>query len=337
VAESELGEVMRFLRTVFGVSERHRMFQEDVLRWKCFAPHPFWEGGRGYALRYKGEIAAFGCLIPCRFLTGSSTVASCNVIDWAASKAVPGAGVMLYRHIQGLTGTMINIGGTAEARQVLPQIGFQPRTDIHHFRHVLRPWRHFRQDGAIDWKSSLRLARDYRELGRAKRVPGRAFTVRHVDTFGGVPATVFPDPSVTRQAVCERTPDSLGHFLACPAAKMNAYLLERDHTPAGFFVLSRIGCQCRIADLWIRSADGQGWTEAYAAAATTAGMDPATTEVTVAASLPLQTRALQQAGYRRTHSEPVFVLDPDRRLEDRDDIALSLLENDGYYWSAVGG
>src|ERR1035438_1639560 len=66
IAESELGDVMRFLRTVFSVSESHRMFQADVLRWKCFAPHPFWEGGRGYALRYKGEIVAFGCLVPCR-------------------------------------------------------------------------------------------------------------------------------------------------------------------------------------------------------------------------------------------------------------------------------
>ena len=55
-------------------------------------------GSRGYALRYKGEIAAFGCLVPCRFLTGSGSVASCNVIDWAASKAVPGAGPCCPAH-----------------------------------------------------------------------------------------------------------------------------------------------------------------------------------------------------------------------------------------------
>ncbi len=44
---------MRFLRGVFNVGESHRMFQADVLRWKCFTPHPFWDGSRGYALRYK--------------------------------------------------------------------------------------------------------------------------------------------------------------------------------------------------------------------------------------------------------------------------------------------
>lgn len=323
---------MRFLRTVFDVGESHRMFQADVMRWKCFTPHPFWEGSRGYALRYKGEIAAFGCAVPCRFLTGSGTVASCNVIDWAASKAVPSAGIVLYRHIQGLTGTMINIGGTADARQVLPKIGFQARADIHHYTRVVRPWHHFRMADRKDWKSPLRLARDYRELGRGAQAAGQALAARRVEIFAGVPAEAFPDPSLTRQVVCARTPESLGYFLTCPAVKMEAHLLERAQTPAGYFLLSRSGRQCRIADLWIRSADRQAWTEAYAVATATAGTDPHTTEVTVAASSPLETGALEQAGYRRTHAEPVFVLDPDGRLGERSDLALSLLENDGFYW-----
>jgi len=323
---------MRFLRTVFGVGESYRMFQADVLRWKCFTPHPFWEGSRGYALRYKGEIAAFGCLVPCRFLSGSGTVSSCDVIDWAASKAVPGAGVMLYRHIQGLTGTMINIGGTGDARQVLPKIGFQVRLERRHYTRVLRPWRNLRQ-ARKDWKSPLRLARDYLELGRPAQDAGHALTARRVDSFAGIPAAVFPDPAVTQQVVCVRTSESLDYSLACPAAKMEAYLLERDHTPAGYFLLSRVGCQCRIADLWIRAPDRQGWAEAYAAATATARMDPHIAEVTAAVSAPLAAGALRQAGYRRTHAEPVFVLDPGSLLGDPSDLAVSLLENDGYYWS----
>jgi hypothetical protein len=322
---------MRFLRTVFGVGESHRMFQADVLRWKCFAPHPFWEGSRGYALRYKNEIAAFGCVVPCRFLTGSGTVASCNVIDWAASKAVPGAGIMLYRHIQGLTGTMINIGGTADARNVLPKIGFQARADIHHYTRVLRPWHHFRVADRKDWKSPLRLARDYRELGRAATPQAEACATR-VSSFDGAPAEAFPDPSITRQVVCARTPESLGYFLTCPAAKVEGYLLDREQKPAGYFLLSRVARQCRIADLWIGSADRQEWAEAYAAATAAARSDPHATEVTVATSSSLQTGALEQAGYRRTHTEPVFVLDPGRLLGDRNDLAVSLLENDGFYW-----
>jgi hypothetical protein len=337
VAESELGDVMRFLRTVFGVGESHRMFQADVLRWKCFAPHPFWEGSRGYALRYRGEIAAFGCVVPCRFLTGSGTVASCNVIDWAASKSVPGAGIMLYRHIQGLTGAMINIGGTEDARQVLPRIGFHAGVEIHHYTRVLRPWRHFQAAGRKGWKSPLRLARDYRELVRAAHEAGQALTARRVDRFDGAAAGVFPDPAVTQQVVCARTPESLNYFLACPAAQMDAYLLERGQTPAGYSLLSRLGRQCRIADLWIRSADPREWAEAYAAAASAARADPHITEIAVAASSPLQITAIQKAGYRRTHSEPVFVSDPGSLLGGRNDFAVSLLENDGFYWSGNGG
>jgi len=324
---------MRFLRTVFSVDESHRMFQADMLRWKCFAPHPFWEGSRGYALRYKDEIAAFGCVVPCRFLTGSGTAGGCNVIDWAASKAVPGAGILLYKHIQGLAATMINIGGTEDARHVLPRIGFQAGAELHHYIRVLRPWRHFRQSRQKDWKSPLRLARDYRELGRAGLAAGAALTAQRVDNFDGIPAEGFPDPLVTEQVVCARTAESLSYFLACPAARMDAYLLERERAPVGFFLLSRVGSECRIADLWIRSPDGATWEGAYTAATAIARTDPSIAQITVAASLPLQTRALEKAGYRRTHAEPVFVLDPDRRLGGRDDLAVSFLENDGYYWS----
>jgi hypothetical protein len=323
---------MRLLRNVFGVGESHRMFQADVLRWKCFAPHPFWEGSRGYALRYKGEMAAFVCLVPIRFLTVSGTVPGCNFIDWAASKAVPGAGIMLRRHIQGLIGTMINTGGTEDARQVLPKIGYQVRGERHAYTRVVRPWRHF-QGHRKDWKSPVRLARDYRELRRAAPVAGHALKARRVDSFDGVPAEVFPDPLVTRQVVCARTPESLGYFLACPASKMEAYLLERDHTPVGYFVLSRVGFESRIADLWVRSADRQDWAEAYATATAAARTDPHTAEVKAAACSPLETGALEQSGYRRTHAEPVFVLDPDGKLGDRYDLDISLLEDDEFYWS----
>lgn len=325
---------MRFLRTVFGVDESHRMFQPDVLRWKCFAPHPFWQGSRGYALRYKGEIAAFGCLVPCRFLTGSATISSCNVIDWAASTAVPGAGIMLYRHIQGLSGTMINIGGTLDARQVLPRIGFRPGPERHGYARVLRPWRRFRQANPKDWKSPLRLARDLRDLVRTVPAAKDSLTAQRVDGFEAVPAELFPDPAITHQMACARTPALLAYFLACPAAAMEAYLLQRGPTPVGYFLLSRVGCQCRIADLWVRSADLRDWAAAFSAATAAAGADPRVTEVTAATSSPLQAGALAQAGYRRTHTEPVFVLDPDRQLGDRYELSLSLLENDGCYWRA---
>jgi hypothetical protein len=184
-----------------------------------------------------------------------------------------------------------------------------------------------------DWKSPLRLARDYRELGRGARNAGHVLTARRVSNFDDAPAEAFPDPSVTHQVVCARTPESLGYFLACPAVKTEAYLLQREQAPAGYFLLSRVGRQCRIADLWIRSADRQAWAEAYAAASTAARTDPHTLEVTVAACSPLETGALEQAGYRRTHTEPVFVLDPGRLLGDRSDLAVNLLANDGFYWS----
>jgi len=313
------------------------MFQADVLRWKCFAPHPFWEGSRGYALRHKGGIAAFGCVVPLRFLTSAGAAASCNVIDWAASKAVPGAGILLYRHIQELAGAMINIGGSTDAFRVLPSIGFQTGADRHNYRRVLRPWRYLRRFGQKDWKAPLRLARDYRALARRGAAANRRdLEARRLASFDAVTEEVFPDPSIVGRAVCARTAQSLNYFLACPAAHMEAYLLERGHAPAGYFVLSRVGGRCRIADLWIRSADPLDWAAAYLAATDAACADPDLVEVTAAVCAPFETGALERAGYRRTHAEPVFVLDRDRRLGDKNDLSVTLLENDGFYWREPG-
>jgi hypothetical protein len=329
VSECELDEVKGFLCGVFGVKETYAMFQPEVLRWKCLAPHPFWSGSRGYALRYKGELAAFGCLAPCRFLTGSATVASCCTIDWAASQKVPGAGVMLYRHIQSLTGAMINIGGSNDARRVLPRMGFQERLALESYTRVLRPLRQWRQTPR-DWKSPLRWARDCRELLRpAQGAPG-GWRARRITSFDQLAPDLFPDPAVTRAVVCERTAESLNYSLACPAARMEAYVLDRDGAPCGYFLLSRSGYQCRIADLWVRSEDGRHWAAAYAAATAAAGLEA--TQVTAAASTALPCGALRQAGYRRTQGEPVFVLDPGGLLGGRSDLAIGLLENDGYYW-----
>lgn len=308
------------------------MFQPDVLRWKCIAPHPLWNGGRGYAFRYHGEIAAFGCLVPCSFLTHAATVTSCCTIDWAAAKIVPGAGAMLYREIQRLTGTMINIGGTEDARAVLPRMGFHGAQHLNIYTRVIRPWGHFHTE-AKDWKSPMRLARDYRKLAR------RAYTditLRRLSRFDHTHDALMPDPAITGAIVCARTPELLNYCLACPAARMEAYLLERDHTTVGYCLLSRIRRQWRIADLWICSANQPAWAEAYAAAAAAARSDPSATEIQVAASLPLQNAAIRQAGYRLTNVEPLYVLDPQSAFAGRNDLSIGLLENDAWYWNTTG-
>jgi hypothetical protein len=302
------------------------MFHSDVLHWKCFAPHPFWDGSRGYILRYKGAIAAFGCVVPCRFLTAAGTISACDVIDWAARKAVPGAGAMLYRHIQTLTTVMLNIGGTAEARAVLPKMGFDLRCELHSYVRTLRPARHLLRSGPKDWKAPLRLARDYTSLARSAP---QAFQSRCVENFPDANPAIFPDPTITGEAVCARTPELLDYFLACPAAAIEAHIFDQ---PPGYFLLSRIGNQCRIADLWIRSSEPSQWAAAYVAATRAVLEDPAATQVTTAVSTPTQIEALRQAGYRPSHIEPVFVHDPGSLLPPTP--SLSFLENDAAYWSA---
>ncbi len=52
------------------------------------------------------------------------------IIDWAASKTAPGAGVAIYQHVLKLTDGLIGVGGSDDAQRVLPRMGFKARQEL---------------------------------------------------------------------------------------------------------------------------------------------------------------------------------------------------------------
>ena len=58
VSEADLGDVSAFLCEVFGLKQPTRTLQPDVLRWKYFAKHPYWEGSRSYCIRLDHQMVA---------------------------------------------------------------------------------------------------------------------------------------------------------------------------------------------------------------------------------------------------------------------------------------
>src|SRR5258706_3470841 len=113
IQEQELDQVAAFLRRIFRVPATFRTFQPDVLRWKYFAPHPLWEGSRSCVFRKDGEIVAHGCVTPFRWLTAAGPLRASCVIDWAADRSVPGAGLLLFRKIAERFDGLAGIGGSA--------------------------------------------------------------------------------------------------------------------------------------------------------------------------------------------------------------------------------
>ena len=329
LVESELPAAIIFLRNVFGAAEDEmvRAFRPDVMRWKCFGTHPYWEGSRAYAVRHRGNIVAYGAIAPSEILVGNSAVRTFCLMDWAAHKDFPGTGVLVYTQLQRLADVPLAVGGSEAAKAIIPKLGYRLREDQIIYGRVIRPWKHFRAAKEQNWKSPVKLLRD---IAYSSRGTGRTrLSAQRADRFDDRLSPVLPKAGDV--LLLRRTVDFLNYALLCPAAEMNGYYIYQGGTLLGYCILSRVGNQCRIADLWIEATNSADWRAAYALATRLASRYPEVTEVVAAVGMPEAQTGIRTAGFRPLQTEPVRARDPRGLLPANKPLSLSLLDNDHYY------
>jgi hypothetical protein len=134
-------QITRLFRGSFGEDVPAEFLDPAFLNWKFFREHPAWRGPRSYVIQQEGAVVAHGCVWPSAFHRPSGKVTSCHVLDWAASPQAAGAGVSIYRELIRTGDTAIAIGGSEQARRLLPKLGFQPYGEMRYFARVVRPLR----------------------------------------------------------------------------------------------------------------------------------------------------------------------------------------------------
>ncbi len=325
-AEEDLKEICALLRLVFG--KDGPSFRPEVMRWKCFAPHPLFEGGRSFVLRREGRIVAHCCLAPAELESETEVVRACAMTDWVRHPEAPGAGAELYRRIPRLTDVLLGIGGSAAARAVRPRIGFQPAGHYTRFIRIQRPWKRCLRKA--DWKAWARLGRDLARLARRLPGPPAGWMAVRVRRFDDAVKPVLPQPAVFHGLVCRRTPELLNYYLDCPAAAVEGYVLKQAEETRGYFLLSRKDDECRVAELWVGSNREADWMAGLSVALRHAVEPPTSAVVAAAAPWPWLNGLMQRAGLRELRKVPVSVLDPGDRLAGKP-LPVGLLENDAYY------
>jgi hypothetical protein len=152
-------------------------------------------------------------------------------------------------------------------------------------------------------------------------VPGGASAVR-VEKLDSVPEPV-PSPELTP---VRRSPELLNYMLACPGAAFSGYVIRERSAVCGYFVLSRVGGQTRIADIWTEG----DWAVAFSLAVREAMRDPETCEVAAAASIDRLRRAARSQLQPRG-ADPIFVYDPKGLLAGAPPLHVQLLDGDECY------
>lgn len=325
--------LVHFLLTTFRLTPEAPFVEPALLRWKIDEPRPDCSGPRSFIWKDGAAIAAHACLCPLTYRLPAGDVTGSYLIDWAAARTSAGAGVKLLRSLARQYDTLFAVGGSDDTRSILPKLGYRHVCDLGFYARVLRPWRQFRTDPfPRGWKAPLRLARNTAwSLAPLPAAP-RDWSEQRIRTFPA--SSLFDAPADSPFPGSLRTPELMNYFLRCPAAVFTAAILLRGGVPFGWYVLSRVGRQVRIADIRVNSAAAEDWSAAYALAVRAASADPEASELVASASIPPAVEAVTRAGLRFRHAAPVFVLDPKKRFAAYNSLHVSFLESDlAYGWN----
>jgi hypothetical protein len=328
----ERKQLVEFLLVAFQADPNAPFINPDLLRWKYDEPGPDWPDARSFAWRHEGTIQAHAALCPSVYALRSGHISASYLIDWAASRTSAGAGVSLLRALSRKFDLLLAVGGSADTQAILPKLGYRHSGDLDFYVRVLRPWRQFRTDPfPRGWKAPLRLARNALWSQASLPSPPAGWSQRPITSFNEVPQELFDARGRFPFPCTQRSVKSMDYFMRCPGAAFSAGLIFKEGKPRGWYVLSRVGNQVRVADLWIDSESVVDWSAGSSLALESASKDRYICEVVTAASFPMAAEALRQAGFRRHHAEPIFLLDPKKHVDTAAPLNVTMLESDLAY------
>jgi hypothetical protein len=328
----DLNAVVSLMLVGFKAAPDAPFANKRLLHWKYFESGPEWEGSRGFVLRQDDKIQAHCGVWPVHLSVAGKRVTCLCFVDWVSDRNVPGRGFLLKKKLMSFAETAIVVGGTEDTRAVIPKLGFKMASDVGFFVRVARPWRQFRS------RPTEGISRDIARLVRntawsrldLKSAIHPGWSAVQVDSFDDSLLDGFckrDDPTPWR------SPEYLNYWLRTPTVSISAFVIQKARKRLGYFLLSRVGGQTRIADLRIHSTRQEDWNAAYSLAEQVAAADPETCEITGVASTLFAELALRSSGFRQRGSAPLFLYDPQKKLRDSPPIYWNLIDGDAAYIS----
>jgi hypothetical protein len=246
------------------------------------------------------EIIAHGAVVPLPCLWGDQRLKIVHLIDWAARADSTGAGMSLMTRVRKMTDGIFAAGGSTTTEKILPALGFKESRKAAPFVRPLRPSKVLFNGRESLPKSIGRYARGVLWRLKAPRADSGDLTSRHIPARDLAGTTFpFPHPTPAASMVFERSHGLLAWFLECPSTTVELYMVESDGKAVGYFLLSLVLGQGRIADAWIESDREEDWAALYLAAVERCRTKTDIAEVATVATTDVAIGALQAAGFQR--------------------------------------
>lgn len=324
---AEREQIRQLLREVFHASDDAQFIERPHLAWKYYIERHDWPGSRSFVMSDHGDIVAHACAWPFTVLWNGEKVRGFHPIDWVARPSLPGAGTLLLREMRKLSPVSLSIGGTDAGRKAIVNSGYRPVGEMKFYARPLRPWLQARTHQRRNWKLAARFARNWLWNARcpAAAVPAGWRSLR-IQAHEMSPE-VFP-VSNAHVTACLRDAGLFRYYEQCPIAHHELHLVKKLGKPRGYFLLSLVPGQGRVADAWITSGDPDDWDALYRLAAEAAADREGIAEITAASALPGGQSALERAGFRLYESLPVMLFDPQKILAGAPPVHFQLIDND---------
>src|ERR1700722_2995523 len=331
LSERQLPQVSRFLTNAFGAGMLPAFVDPAFLEWKFFEPYPGWDAHRGYLIQQDDEIVAHACLWPSVFHCSSGEFQSSHILDWAASPSAAGCGITIYQHLLGLTEAAFVVGGSDQAKRLLPRLGFRAQGVQRFYAKVVRPWNQFRSRSiSFSLREAARLARNTLwSLGASSTPEG--WQAQPTGEAGEALDRLTSSWKPESYCAGKRSAAWLKHILRCPIGKIKLYNICRHEQIAGYFILNTLGGQCRIIDLFLDQESADTWRLAYILALQSAIEIPTVCEVVATASLPWTGEVLEGLGFRLRQEKPIFIYDPGQKLEGLPPLNVQMVDSDAFF------
>lgn len=286
-------EVISLLQRAFPEDPDTPVFAPRLMRWKYWEPREDWTEPRSYVLDRAGRIVAHAGLWPVTVAGAEQGQRGVHILDWASDPNAPGAGVSLLQRLTRSFCFIYSIGGSGMTLQILPKFGFHTVAEALTWARPLRPWRHTLQH---QYKDARLLARLGRNLWWSTSPPrGR------LNGWEAVPLEAVADASA-----CERDDRFFRYLKHCPDLRCLTFRIMHAGKPQGYFALSLVHKQARIAGVWLNSPTPSNRRIAFELAQKAALRYTDACEITARGSKDISSDAAAAAGMRVREREPVL-------------------------------
>jgi hypothetical protein len=246
----------------------------------------------------EGRIIAHVGLWPITVRTEGGSERGVQMIDWAADPQAAGAGVSLLQRLTKSYDFVYSIGGSEMTQTILPKFGFRTVAKALTFARPLRPFRQILKHQTRDVLLPLRLARNIWWSKMPAYKPAREWSA--------VEATAS-DWAAVSTLTHERGEGFFRYLQQCPAARFLGFRILHEGRRSGFFALSVVGEQTRVAGVLPEEPSPEHWRAALSLAQAAALRFTNTSELVARTSAEAGKVAAPQAGMRLRGQAPVFL------------------------------